>query len=112
MMTMDIEELFSTMLGELETINGSMKESVHNLDESLSCITTTIDQLKHLVRRHPFADEQEEIFFFKYTKPRFCSWSVYVVELHHILTSVPVGTDQMIRDYYFSDNTLSTINIT
>lgn len=98
-----IENLYSGMLEQLGYINGSIKESVQNLNESLSCIADTINELRERIRRHPFEDETDEINFFKYTKPRFCAWQTYVVELHKILSSVPVGTDQMVRDYYMEE---------
>lgn len=98
-----IENLYSGMLEQLGYINGSIRESVQNLNESLSCIADTINELRERIRRHPFEDEMGEINFFKYTKPRFCAWQTYVVELHKILSSVPVGTDQMVRDYYMEE---------
>lgn len=98
-----IENLYSGMLEQLGYINGSIRESVQNLNDSLSCIADTMNELRERIRRHPFEDETDEINFFKYTKPRFCAWQTYVVELHKILSSVPVGTDQMVRDYYMEE---------
>ena len=103
-----IENLYSGMLEQLGYINGSIRESVQNLNESLSCIADTINELRERIRRHPFEEETDEINFFKYTKPRFCAWQTYVVELHKILSSVPVGTDQTVRDYYMEE--ISVVN--
>jgi len=103
MLAKDTEKPYSGMLEQLGYINGSIRESVQNLNESLACIHSTVSELREYIRRHPFEDEQDEIDFFKYTKPQFCSWNIYVVELHHILTSIPVGTDQMKRDYYMDE---------
>lgn len=91
------------MEDQLNSINGSLKESTTNLTESLYCITGTLEQLKKHVQEHPFESEQEQIDFFKNTKPRFYCWYIYVIELHHILLTVPVGTDQMIRDYFMDE---------
>lgn len=96
------------MLEQLGYINGAIRESVKNLNESLSCIANTINDLREDIKRQPFADEKDEIIFFKYTKPRICAWQTYVLELHQILSSVPVGTDQMIRDYYMDE--ISVLN--
>lgn len=108
MIASDTEILYSGMLEQLESINGTLKDSVTNFDESLSCITNTMLRLRQYIRNHPFAEDQEEINFFKYQKPRFHCWHIYVIELHHILAAVPVGTDQQIRDYYMDE--LSVIN--
>ena len=96
-------KLYSQMEAQLENINGSLKEAVQNLTESLYCITTTLALLKKFVREHPFEDSEAEIEFFKNIKPKFYCWYIYVVELHNILSALPVGTDQMIRDYYLNE---------
>src|SRR3546814_93929 len=108
MITEDIEILYSGMTEQLESINGTLKDSLANLTDSLSCTAATIQHLRQYIRACPFTDDQDEIHFFKYTKPRFYCWHIYVVELHHILSAVPVGTDQMVRDYYM--NELGVIN--
>ncbi len=98
-----IENMYSNMLEKLSFINGSTRESLQKLNESLSCIANTINELRESLKHRPSEDETDEINFFKYTKPRFCAWQTYVVELHKILSSVPVGTDQMVRDYYIEE---------
>ena len=98
-----MELLYAGMQTQLEHINGSLKVSVQNLTSSLVCIASTLELLKAFIREHPFENPEAEIHFFKYTKPRFYCWYIYVVELHNILATVPVGTDQMIRDYYMDE---------
>lgn len=97
------EKLYVQMETQLENINGSLKESVQNLTESLYCITTALGVLKKFIKEHPFKDSTAEIDFFKKVKPKFYCWYIYVVELYHILSVVPVGTDQMIRDYFMDE---------
>lgn len=103
MLTHEIEKLYSRMLEQLEGINGSLKDSVQNLTESLFCIALAMNALKNLVSQNPFGSPAEEITFFKYTKPRFYCWYIYTVELHNILSAVPVGTDQMVRNYFMDE---------
>ncbi|TCC95005.1 RteC domain-containing protein [Pedobacter hiemivivus] len=98
-----MELLYAGMQTQLEHINGSLKASVQNLTSSLVCIASTLELLKAFIREHPFETPDAEIYFFKYTKPRFYCWYIYVVELHNILATVPVGTDQMLRDYYMDE---------
>ena len=97
------EELYAQMEAQLENINGSLKEAIQNLTESLFCITTALNLLKRFIHEHPFKDPEDEVDFFKHVKPRFYSWYIYVVELYHILSAVPSGTDQMIRDYFMDE---------
>lgn len=107
-MRKDTEKLYAKMLAQLETINGSVKDHVRNLTESLYCTVSALDQLRELLRNRPFSSDAEEIDFFKYQKPHIHCWHIYVIEMHHILAGVPVGTDQEIRDYYTDE--LGVIN--
>ncbi|WP_276348951.1 RteC domain-containing protein [Daejeonella sp. JGW-45] len=97
------EELYAQMEAQLENINGSLKEAIQNLTESLFCITTTLNHLKKFIQEHPFKDPEDEIDFFKNIKPRFYCWYIYVIELYQILSAVPSGTDQMIRDFFMDE---------
>ena len=96
----DTETLYADMLEQLETINGSVRGHIQNLTESLYCTVSALNRLRELVRAHKFPNDDAEIDFFKYQKPHIHCWHIYVIELHHILVGVPVGTDKEIRDYY------------
>lgn len=91
------------MIEELENFNGSIKGSIENLSASLTLIRETLQSLREYLCVNPFSSKEQEIAFFKHTKPRFYSWQIYCIELHHILAAVPIGTDQMIRDYYMNE---------
>lgn len=99
----EIENLYSTMLEDLEKINGSLRESILHLEDSLLCINKALQLLKESIREMPFQEDEPEIYFFKYTKPRFASWKTYVLAVHQIVSLSPVGTDQMVHDYYVSE---------
>lgn len=99
----EIDNLYSEMLEQLEKINGTMRDSIENLNASLSLIGDTMRSLRAYVRIHPFLNEDQEIEFFKYIQPRFTAWQIYYVELHNIIFSAPIGTDQMLRDYYMNE---------
>ncbi|MGB3108274.1 RteC domain-containing protein [Sphingobacterium siyangense] len=108
MLSREIENLYSAMLKQLDEINGSLRDSIKNLGESLLLIKSTVTSLRQYIRNHPFINDQQEISFFKYTKPRFAAWQIYCVELNNIISSVPIGTDEMIKEYY--ENELSIID--
>lgn len=103
-----IENLYEEMLDQLEIVNGSVKNHVRNLTDSLYCTVNALNRLRDIQRANPFADDDEEIDFYKYRKPCIHCWHIYVIELHHILNGVPIGTDQVIRDYYMDE--LGAIN--
>lgn len=100
MLATEIESKYAILIEELENINGSIKESEENLSASLLLIRESLQSLKEYIRINRFSNDEQEITFFKYTKPRFYCWQIYYIELHHILTNVPIGTEQMITDYY------------
>lgn len=102
-MRKDTEKLYAQMLAQLEAINGSVKDHIQNLNESLNCTVSTLDKLRELVRSHQFSSDTQEIEFFKYQKPHIHCWHIYVIEMHHILIGVPIGTDQQIREYYMDE---------
>lgn len=100
----DIEKLYADMIGQLESIHEPIKgSSVENLGDRLACTLKTLVSLREIVRREPFNNDEDEIHFYKYIKPRFQCWHIYVIELHHLVTGVPVGTDKMIRNYYLEE---------
>ncbi|MDR2269530.1 MAG: RteC domain-containing protein [Sphingobacterium sp.] len=103
MLAKEIETRYTNMIEELENFNGSIKGSIENLSASLTLIRETLQSLREYLCVNPFSSKEQEIAFFKHTKPRFYSWQIYCIELHHILAAVPIGTDQMIRDYYMNE---------
>src|SRR5690606_2439507 len=98
-----IENLYEEMLDQLEVINGSVKNHVRNLTESLYATVPDLNRLRDVQRASPCADDGEEFDFYKYHKPYIHCGHVYVIELQHILTGVPIGTDQDIREYYMDE---------
>ncbi|GAA0881856.1 RteC domain-containing protein [Sphingobacterium siyangense subsp. cladoniae] len=103
MWTNEIENLYSEMLEKLEKINGGLDDSLTKLFNSLSHIQETMRTLKEYVLINPFSNDENEVQFFKYTKPRFAAWQFYYVDLHNIISNTPIGTDQMIREYYLNE---------
>ncbi|MEI2273583.1 RteC domain-containing protein [Sphingobacterium sp. ML3W] len=99
----EIDNRYSEMLEKLDAINGSIRESLLNLNASLLLIRETVYSLKEYIHTHPFLNNEEEITFFKYTKPRFAAWQIYCLELHNILSTIPIGTDEMIKGYYINE---------
>jgi len=97
------EELYVQLEDELESINGTLKSGFEKFSDSLFVINTQINQLKKLVSEQQFTSETEEITFFKNIFPKFYSWMIYTAEEYSIISAVPVGTEQMLRDYYLQE---------
>lgn len=87
----------------MEAIRSTLKLEAEKLADYTFCIRHFLQTLEDYLSKHGFTDEQEEINCYKYIYPRFYSWYIYQVDLHHILKVVPVGPDVVIRDYYLNE---------
>ena len=66
--------------------------------EASSVLAEAFNQLKAFVLSYNFKDEDEEIFFFKETKPRLCSRLIYFRKVYNIEMNRPMGVDKQ-REY-------------
>ncbi len=108
MKSLYIESLYEGMLNELRDVNDPLINTVIDLSKSLNITLKTLEELHSTIKSDPFVDDESEIYFFKYIKPRFQSWHIYIIELHHIINMIPISTDQMIKKYYLHE--LKVIN--
>lgn len=69
----------------------------------LAAISIALKALKEHVLSDGFRDDEDEVYFFKYLKPRFYMLYIYEVELYNLISGVPVGTDEMVWNYYLSE---------
>lgn len=69
----------------------------------LAAISGALKELKEHVLLEDFVTDRDEIMFFKFVKPRFYMLYIYEVELFNLISGVPVGTDDIVRDYYISE---------
>ncbi|WP_158994174.1 RteC domain-containing protein [Mucilaginibacter sp. L196] len=86
------EELFLYL--ELGTV------PVRRLAGALSSIRNALSKLKDFLKEHPFKNQQEEIEFFKYEKPRFTSEQIFALEMFNIETNKPVTDNILIKAFY------------
>nr|WP_121271728.1 RteC domain-containing protein [Pedobacter schmidteae] len=74
-------------------------------NESISLINAFLAVVRERVTMVAFKDQLEEIYFFKFEKPEYYALKIYEVSLFGILNQRPVGTDEMLRDYYLEELT-------
>lgn len=58
-----------------------------------------LNQLKAFIVPHEFASKEEEIHFFKHTKPQFVSRLIYYNKVYHLETSRPQGSRKAVKRY-------------
>lgn len=100
MLQQEIETIYSWMLAGIDSINSDIYGKNTNLELSLACIEQAIGKLYQQIDVSNFNSAQEEIYFFKVTKPRFLCWHIYVIELNHLLFALPIDTDEILEKFY------------
>lgn len=76
---------------DLEQHSFQFKDPLEKLIASLNAIRQALDKLKSFLKDKPFKTDEEQIKFFKYTKPAFYQWQIYYTELYTIETGLPFG---------------------
>jgi len=69
----------------------------------LAAISRALKVLRDRIKTNGFLLEWEEVMFFKFVKPRFYMLYIYEVELYNLISGVPRGTEDMVKDYYLSE---------
>lgn len=76
---------------------------LERFNESISLVNAFLTVVRERVTTVAFKDQLEEIYFFKFEKPEYYALKIYEVSLFGILNQRPVGTDEMLRDYYLEE---------
>jgi len=97
------DELYNQLEEQLGRTNNNIDSNIAKLAESMHAVTTQLNLLRKFIKDNGFVNEQEEINCFKIIYPKFYSWYIYLSEEFNITTNVPIGTEQMIRDYYLQE---------
>lgn len=83
---------------KIEQIECSEISMINKSLEASRILAEAFNQLKLFVLSYNFKDEDEEIFFFKETKPRLCSRLIYYRKVYNIEMNRPTGIDKQ-REY-------------
>jgi len=94
-----VDALYYKLEGELIGLGNS----IEFYPRRLAAISGALKELKGHVLDSGFLTDLDEVMFFKFIKPRFYMLYIYEVELFNLISGVPVGTDDMVRDYYISE---------
>lgn len=92
---------------KIEQIEGSEISVIAKALEASRILAEVFNQLKEFTLSYNFKSEEEEIFFFKETKPRLCSRLIYYRKIYNIEMNRPAGID--IQREYLNDR-LNDIN--
>lgn len=98
-----VKKLYHELEEDLNLFRDIGTTPVSRLSGSLNCVTATLVKLKEYMDTHAFASDLEEIDFFKFQKPRFYCWQIYLVAEYDILNNLPKGSRQMQQSYYLNE---------
>lgn len=76
---------------QLQGIDLEETDLIRKVQRSILCTKDALTQLRAFAVQHPFCDEDEEILFFKKTKPELFSKLIYYVKILNIEIRRPTG---------------------
>ena len=88
-----MELYIKTLLKDLESeIERVKMEKVNYIPAVIKLIKSYIERLKQFIQENEFSSNQEEILYFKYLKPQFCSLLIYYLRVHEYQINIPIGS--------------------
>lgn len=92
--------LYESMMDDLEQLAATSENILQRAEQSYRCVEKYLVQLKEYIISYTFSDKQEEIQFFKHTKPMFLKELLYHMEIFQVEAwKSPVGRDEEIAHY-------------
>ncbi|WP_413670101.1 RteC domain-containing protein [Mucilaginibacter sp. Mucisp86] len=104
-------EIVLRMLAELnqqiEQIELSSEDILSTAKSAYTIIELALLNLKNYISTYRFINIEEEVYFFKELKPKFYSKLIFYIQVFHIETHRPTGSEKVLRKYL--RNRLDTI---
>ncbi len=94
------DNLYMQLEEQIKKITEKETEPFAILSAILKCIRDAVEDLRDYIIKNPFVDDEQQIWFFKHIKPRFCCLRIFYLECYGIETSVPVGDSETIKNFY------------
>lgn len=94
------QKLYDELLEELAVYAELGAPPVRRLTGALACIAEAMGKLKHYVAENQFADQPEEVAFFKAVKPAFLAEQFYAMEIFNIESTRPLNDLAALNAFY------------
>ncbi len=94
------ENEYAAMKEALDNIAREQINELEKCDKSYAVVLKSIKTLKDHILSYQFADNQEEIYFFREIKPKFLKQLIYYSERYHLDANLPVGDAEVLISYY------------
>ncbi|MET4081545.1 hypothetical protein ABIB40_001494 [Pedobacter sp. UYP30] len=100
MKQLNFESLYQKMVQDLSGIHREDITPIKKLSSLLTRIKTDLLKLKNHLIENPALTSEEEIIFFKETKPKFFQWQIYYLELYNIENARPILGVREVKKHY------------
>jgi len=90
-MNLYFSDISNILDNDLEQIRRMFPDFIKKTELSVLCVKTCLQTLKEYICNNPFQTPDEEIIFFKETKPSIYSKLIYFVEVFKIESKRPIG---------------------
>jgi hypothetical protein len=100
MMRKFTEKLFGELEEELLVYADLGTLPVRKVTGAVHSIQTAFEKLKRFIADTPFKDQDDEIAFFKYEKPKFTAEHFYAMEIFTIETARPLNDTATLKAFY------------
>lgn len=96
------ETLYKELIRQISELDEE-KDILIRTEKTVQIIFAALFQLKELIKREGFADEQEEIEFYKHIKPNFQALYIYHATLFNIESDKPIGSHKATHRYFHNE---------
>ncbi|MDL2257144.1 RteC domain-containing protein [Bacteroidales bacterium OttesenSCG-928-I14] len=94
-----IEKIVSELSASIQVGELELYDIVQNTPSMILTMENTFEELKATVSEYEFPTRQEEITFFKETKPKAFSKLIYLRKIYYLEVNRPVSNYTTIRTY-------------
>ena len=94
------ETLSTNVDRQLELLHLETKEPLQYSETAIMILVKALEQLKTFCSRYKFPNREEEIQFFRETKPALASQLIYYNEIYNIACNRPFGSNKLLKKYY------------
>ncbi|MEJ6979765.1 RteC domain-containing protein [Pedobacter sp. P351] len=100
MLNQSYDQLLEQQKSQLSKINTEISDPLELLKSSVDLIQKNLKELNNRIKKQPFTDQTEEIYFFKKIKPALYSDKIFEFEKYQIEFNKPKGTPETVITYY------------
>ncbi len=87
----ELDQLYREMMNQVDIIMQENSDGLTKTKLCLEAILKILEKVREYILSHPFADNREEISFFKVIKPKFYSEYIYYSRIYRIEILRPTG---------------------